>query len=452
MSNVATERQSSLAVKLELLVLTGTLTSSGTTVTMSDSSELVVGGAFGNNTKGYRRVISITDGTTVEVNSAFISVLASDTCYKQNYGIDPTIASGDVIEFVPPFTLEPTREEIKREVVNRSFDEVEPVLGSERVAGDIGVELHGSGSAGTASEADPLWQCAIGERDASSASTTIAASTTTLIKLDTGEGVNHKVGQHIMLDPTSGGTGAYEASRITNISTDDLTVSPAFSEAPPVGRAITAGIHYKPTLTELHSLWAQFWRGDITLETYEGNKCSQLAIDFQSGQTINPVFSFMGQETAEPVSQAYALGTPSYDSGEVHVARYMVVKIGGVLYPVSATNVTLVNTIFERTDVTKFGLHSLIRTAREITGSFELLYENKDVDAAFRAGTTAELFILSSHGATSAPVIGNTFVLSFPKIRYTAVPKNAESGLYKYAVTFRAVRTLGEDSMFASFL
>ena len=303
-SNIATERQSSLGIKLELTALTGTLTSSGITVTMSDNTELEVGGVFGNNTKGYRRVVSLDiDGVTVVVDSAFISDLASDTCSKQSYGEDPTVTSGDIIEFVPPFTFEPTREEITRNVVNRSYDSVEPVLGSERIAGDIGIELHGSGTPGTAPESDPMWQCAIGERDANSASTTTSGSiqgaTYTDIEVATGEGVNHKVGQHIMLDPTAAATGVYEVGRIVSISTDTIRVSPKMSEAPPTGRAIGAGIHYKPTLTELHSAWVPFWRGDITLEQYQGSKCNQLAIDFQAGQTINPVFSFQGQETSE---------------------------------------------------------------------------------------------------------------------------------------------------------
>ena len=446
---IATERKSTLAVKLELASITPTATGSGTTITFSASHGLAVGDVIGNPTKGYRTIVSVTSATVVEVDSAFITALSTDTVNKQNYGVDPTIGATDVIEFVPPFTFEPDRAEITRNVVNRSYDEIEPIMGQESVAGDISIELHGSGTAAQAPESDPLWQCAIGEVDASQSSTTHATTpcTTTSVVLVASGGAKFKVGHHIVID--IGGT--YEVSRVTAIATDTLTVSPAFSVAPAVSKAVGAGIHYKPTLTELHSIWSPFWRGDITKETYKGNKCAGLALDFKAGQATNPKFSFKGKETGAPVAGAYTLGTPAYDTGKANIGRYMVVKVGGVLYPVSDVSINVANDLFERTDVTKSGIHSLIRTKRTITGSFSLLYENKDIEDVFRAGTTAELMIVSSAGDINL-TLGNIFVLSLPKIKYTKVPKSVDSGLYKYDVTFKAVRQSGEDSIFVSFL
>ncbi len=454
MSNyIATERKSTLALKTELTALTGTVASSGTALTGTGTAfdtELSAGDVIGNATNGYRTVVSVTDATHCAVDSAFTANLSGATLKKQSFGVDPTVAAADVIEFVD-FTLEADRAEIQRNAVNRSFDELVPVMGAQTVGGNIQIELHGSGTAGVAPESDPMWEAAIGEKSSSTAGTTTAGSTTTNIKLATGNGANFKVGQHIILDPTVAGSGAYEVSRITAITTDDLTVSPAFSLAPPTGRAVGAGVHYKPTVTELHSLWVQFWRGDITLETFKGCKVATLALDFQSSQTINPTFTLDGKEMPSPTSAAYGLGATTEDAGEVHVARWMVVKMGGTLYPVSKVSISVANELYKRQDVSTSGIKSIIRTKRTVSGSFDMLYENKDVEAAFNAGTTAELMVVSSEGS-EALTLGNTFVLSCPKIKYTKAGKGKDSGLYSYNITFKAARTSGEDSIFVSFL
>lgn len=452
-NNIATERKSTLAIEKELGSITGTASSSGTAVTGTGTAfqtELEVGSVIGNAASGYRTVVAIASNTALTIDSAYDANLSSATINKQAFGTDPTIEAADVIEFVD-FTMEADRAEITRNVVNRSFDEIEPVMGEQTVSGNIQIELHGSGTPGTSPESEPLWESAIGERSASTASTTTTGSTTTTVVLTTGGGNGFKVGQHIIIDPTAGGTGVYEVTRITAISTDTLTVSPALSVAPPTGRTVAAGVHYRPTITELHSLWVQFWRGDITLEKFAGNKVSSVSLDFQVGQTVNPSFTLDGKEMAALVAQAYTLGTPSYDAGDVHVARYMAVKMGGVTYPVSKVSLNIANELYRRKDVTTSGTRSIIRTKRTVTGSFDLLYENKDVENAFNSGTTAELLVVSSEGNLNL-VPGNTFAISLPKIKYTKASKSKDSGLYAYAVTFKAVRTNGEDSIFISFL
>lgn len=452
----ALEKRSTLAIKMEMKALTGTASSSGTAVTGTGTAfntELKVGGIVGNLTSGFRRVISIASATSMVVDSAYDPVLSSATLQSSDYGVDPTVAAADVMEFID-FTLESDRGEIVRNVIKNTFDEIEPIFGDETVTGNIQIELHGSGTAGTAPEADPLYHCACGERRISTASTTHATTpcTTTSIVLVTGGGAGFRVGEAIILDPTAGGTGAYEVSFITVISTDTLTVSPAFSAAPPTGRAVGAGVHYKISKNELKSIWAQFWRGDITLEKYKGCKVSELTMDFTTGQVANPSFAVQAKETAEPTSANYTLGTPSYDSGKPHVARYMVVTVGGTLYTVDKIAFSIANELYRILAVTSAGTQKIARTKRTVTGSFSLLYENKDIEAAFRAGTTAELMIVSSDGSANL-VLGNTFATKFPKIKYTKATKGKDNGIYKYDVTFKAVMTSGEDSIAAaSFL
>lgn len=447
---IAKERTSTLAVKLELAALTGTASSTGSAVTgvaTLFTTEIELGNVIGNQTSGYRTVAAIADATHLTLDSAFDVDLAGATIEKQAFGQTVAVTAADIIEWVPPFTFEPTRDEKERSVINRSFDDIEPVSGSETVTGNITVELHGAGTAGVAPESDALWQCAIGEKSLSTASTTITGSTTTSVRLTSGGGANFKVGQHISI--TAG--AVLQCARITNNATDILTVSPALTAAPGNSVAVGAGVHYRTTLTELHSIYAPFWRGDITLEKYLGNKCSTLSLDFTSGELVNPVFTFEGQKTGDAVAEACTLGAATPDTAAVHVARYMVVKVGGTLYPLSNVKVDIANTLKRRDDVTTSGTKSIIRTARKITGSFSLMYENKAIEDAFKAGTTAELFVVSSAG-NSTLTAGNIFCMSLPKIKYTAIPKSSQDGIYQYDVTFRAVRTNGEDAIWVSFV
>lgn len=445
------ERRSTLAIKLELSSLTGTSSSSGTAVTGSGTAfttELVVGDVIGTVANGFRRVTSITDATHLAVDVAFDVALSGATVQLSDYAADPTITSADVIEFVSPFGLEPDRAEIERNVIRDTFDDLASVQGDESVAGDITVELKGSGTAGTPPETDPLYHCAIGESRISTASVTVSGSTTSTVKLDTGDGVNHRVGEPIMLDTSIAGSGAYEVAFVTEINSNDLTVSPLLTLAPPTGRTVAAAVHYKVSKNELKSFWGQFWRGDVTLEVYKGCKVNSLTMEFRTGQPINPRFSTKAKETAAPTSAAYGLGTPTYDGTDVHIARYMVVKVGGTLYPVSDISFTVTNDLYEQKAVTTAGLQKLLRTRRQVTGSFSMVYENKDIETAFRNGTTAELIIVSSKG-DAALTLGNTFAIRMPKIRYTKAGKTVDSGIFKWDIPFKAVLTLGEDSISA---
>ena len=119
----------------------------------------------------------------------------------------------------------------------------------------------------------------------------------------------------------------------------------------------------------------------------------------------------------------------------------------------AASNVSLniANELFNVTALTTTGVTNVIRVKRTITGSFSVFYANKDIEDAFRNGTTATLMLVSSTGGTNL-VVGNTVAISLTKIKYTAVPKSKDNGIYKYDVSFRAARTLGEDSIFVSFL
>ena len=225
-------RRSSRGLKLELVALTGTLVSSGTAVTGTTTAfdtELEEGDIIGLTANGWRRVVSITSATALVVDTAFDAVLAADTVNVYNYGIDPTLAAANIIEFLDDISIPRYAPEMQeRNVVRNTFSPLAKVRGAEiNAEGSINVELHGSGTPATPPETDPLWECAIGVKNLSVASLVATGTSATEIIVTASEGSNFSVGDAVLVGVNAGETE--EVAWITGISTDTLTLSPALS-------------------------------------------------------------------------------------------------------------------------------------------------------------------------------------------------------------------------------
>ena len=445
-------RRTSLGIKLELAALTGTLSSTGTAITGVTTeflTELVVGDIIGTPTKGWRRVMVITSALLLTVDAAFIADLSAEAVQKSEYGEDPTLTSANIIEFNDDSNIPRYKPDMQeRNVVRNTFSQLPKVRGAELNAeGALNTELHGSGTAGVAPEASPLWECALGEKNISTTADTHAstACTTTELTLVAAGGLGFKVGDAVLIDGadlTSAVSGV-EVAWITNIATDVLTVSPAFTSIPKISVAVGAGVHYKLGKNELKSFYLKYWQGDANLYASSGCKVQSLSLNFTTGEIIKPAFAFMAKDTKPPTDEAYGLGTPSYDDQDPLVALLMAVRVGGVMYHVSDISIEMANEIFKRTSVTTSGIQKGIRTARTVSGSFSLLYENKDIEDAFRADTTAELVVVAGDTA------GNVFAQRLASIRYIETPVSVDSGLFKYDVAFEAepASAGGEDEI-----
>ena len=350
------------------------------------------------------------------------------------YGTMPTVAAADVISLAGVPSFNAAFDQIENPIIRNSLSKQGALRGAETISGDVSLPLRGSGTAGTAPDGDAVWECGIGVKNTSTASTTHATTpcTNTSIVLVTAGGANFAVGDAVLI----GG----EVTWVTAKVTDTLTVSPALASAPGFGAAVGAGVHYK-LASSRPSFAAKFWRGDITREDYTGLVVESFDVDFVTGQTPIPKFAFQGKAMGAAVAEAYGLGAPTLDATLPLVARNMVVTIGGVSYAVGNIALSVKYDIYRRMAVTTSGTQDVLWTAREVTGSFSLMYEDKTVEDTFAADTQAELRVVC--GATA----GNIFAFRIPKLRYAGVPKSEESGAYKYDVTFVCDSDAGEDDL-----
>lgn len=363
---------------------------------------------------------------------------------ESTYGVNPTLASANMMEYLKGSDIPPAYKPdvLERNVVRNTFSKLAGIRGAEfEAGGNVSLELRGSGTAATAPDSDALWECAMGVKNTSTASTTHATtvSTLTAITLVASGGSSFAVGDAVLIDPL-GGT-AYEVVWVTAISTDQLTVSPAMSSIPGAGVDVGAGVHYKLSTAELKSFWGSLWLGDQERYDFPGSKVDKLSMSFSSGELVTPQFDFQSKNTVAPVAEAYGLGTPSYDSTNPLVAVNMTVTMAGTSYSVSDIALEVNNNMFKRKDVTSSGISKVIRTGRTVGGSFSLLYEDSVVDDSMRADTELELVVVA--GSTA----GNIFAVRLPKIRYTEIPVSVNEGIYQYDVTFEANLTSAEDEL-----
>lgn len=391
---------------------------------------------------------------------------------ETSYGVNPTLAGTNMFEFVD-CTLDYDEEYLRSERIRNSKSQFEGVLGSETVAGDVTVELHGVVTNGQPPETDPMWQGVFGTyRTNTTATTSTSGNTTTQITVTAGTGYN--AGDIVMVDPSAGGSGAYEVVFITTkASATQLNVTPYLTTSAPGTRTVYGGRQYLlnagtgATGDALPSLFFGYWRGDVTSYGFGGCKIASLAIDFTAGQPVRPRFSIQGQAVATLTSSSNTMTGYAPQTAQMMIARYMDIKLSGAVTntPLVSLSLNITNDLQRMMDMTTAGTQNILQTARSVTGSFSLMYENKDIEDAFRAGTTATLMVAcSSPAANGYLVLGNTFAIFLPKIKYTKAGKSNDNGMWRYDISFEAIAggtgitpvggtTAGvEDEIFAAFL
>lgn len=142
--------------------------------------------------------------------------------------------------------------------------------------------------------------------------TTTAGSTTTSVVLTAGGGAASGVaiGDLIAIDVDA--TFGYEVRRVTNVSTDTVTVSPALGAAPATGRTVKLGTTYKFLNTAALSVYINQWiAGTGVRHAVPGVILTDLEASCSfDNETPMPKFSFSGRGMKE-ITHATARPTPT---------------------------------------------------------------------------------------------------------------------------------------------
>lgn len=205
-------------------------------------------------------------------------------------------AGGDFIAPQDDLSLSPSFEVLENAERKNSLGSAKSILGSENPTGTTSHYFRGSGVEGTAPAYSPFIKAAMGtetiggtERD------TVSGSTTTVLNVDTGEGVEFPLGRPVLIKD---GTNGYRLRFSTGeATTDDFGLSFALANAPASGVLLGDPVWYSPATTGHPSLTVTHYVGnavDGAIQQIAGARVTEMSLTAEAGQLVNMTYSFEG--------------------------------------------------------------------------------------------------------------------------------------------------------------
>lgn len=227
---------------------------------------------------------------TVEITRASTFAIKEETTVGE---LIAPAAGSDYIPLRAGGTITPSIAPLVSDEFINNLGNTKPAAGLESVEGEHPAYVKHSGVEGQAPEPVLLYKSALGASETAGAEfNTVAASTTTVIKVDSGEGVNYSVGECLLIKDVTNG---YSLRNIVSIAGDDLSVNFAVAVAPGVGVELGKAILVKPA-TSGHpsfSAWRESGSGGA-LEAVAGCRTSTLAYTLNAAGIAEIAFSYSG--------------------------------------------------------------------------------------------------------------------------------------------------------------
>jgi hypothetical protein len=149
--------------------------------------------------------------------------------------------------------------------------------------------------AGTEPQIGLLFESILGDKSvASTEYNTVSSSTTTLVKVDTGEGSTFEQGEALLIKSSANG---YDIRNISSISSDDLTINFALGSAPASGVNLGKAVLYKPAASGHPTFSAWLYNGNgFAVQAAAGCTVNELSVSADATQFINASFSYEGSK------------------------------------------------------------------------------------------------------------------------------------------------------------
>ena len=224
------------------------------------------------------------------------SVFAVTTETTEGTPVAPSAAT-EFLAFHEGFSFTPEFSVLANSEMKASIARSKDILGMESPSASFSHYMRSSGTEGTEAAYAPLLKAALGASSTTNTEyNTVASSTTTVVKVDSGEGASYERGEALMIKNENG--DAYEVRNIASIATDDLTLAQSLNNAPGTGVELGKAQLYKGVTDSSHpslSLWAYISNG-AAIETISGARVSGLTINGTAGEFVIADFTFGGSE------------------------------------------------------------------------------------------------------------------------------------------------------------
>lgn len=220
------------------------------------------------------------------------SVLAITVEATEGTPVAPS-AAGEYLALQDDMTMSPNREVLTNAEMKSSIGPSKPINARETPNASMSHYLKHSGTEGTASELDEVLTAVFGTEEIESTEyNTVASSTVSVVKVDSGEGANFARGQGLLVKDAANG---YSVRNVFSISTDDLTLAFDLANAPGTGVDLGKAVFYSPADSGHQSLDLWHYLGNSgALQMMSGSRCTQFDFSVEPGSLINANFGFEG--------------------------------------------------------------------------------------------------------------------------------------------------------------
>lgn len=207
----------------------------------------------------------------------------------------PVIPAGatDFVALQDDFTMEPSFDVLDNAELKSSIGKAKPILGAENPTVSMSHYLRASGTVATAPNYGLLLKAALGAVTIAAAEyDTVASSTVSQIKVDTGEGATFQRGEALLIkDPTNG----YRIRCLDSVSGDNLNLGFQVPVAPGTGVNLGKAVLYYPANSNhpTLSLWHYIGNGGA-VEMMAGGRVVSASIDISAGDLINASYDIEG--------------------------------------------------------------------------------------------------------------------------------------------------------------
>jgi hypothetical protein len=331
--------------------------------------------------------------TKLQTRNTVFAVMKETT---EGTPVEPT-AGTDMIAFQEGFTVSPSFNVLANSELQSSIGASKDSLGFSEPSVSVSHYMRGSGVVATEAGYGELLESALGQvAIAATEYDTVAGSTVSVIKVDTGEGATFAVGECLLIKL---GTG-YFMRNIASISGDDLTLAQQLPTGTTVGTGVSLGraVHYT-AVNEDHPTLSFFgYRANKgALELVTGSRVTSMTVSVDAGEFINGSFDLEGIKYAmDPVIITASNKFLDFtDSG----ASTFAVSVAEGLY------------------LTPYDLASSLETAMNSAGSgvdtYTVTYDDTTSKFTIAESGSNNFSLLWNSGANTANTIGAATALSF---------------------------------------
>lgn len=207
----------------------------------------------------------------------------------------PVVPAGatDFIALQDDFSMEPAFENLENAELKASLGSAKSIVGLESPTASFSHYMRHSGVEGQAPNFNELLKAAFGTESVAAAEyDTVAASTVSTIKVDTGEGASFERGEALLIKD---GTNGYSIRPIHSVSSDDLELGFNVAMAPALGVSLGKAVTYVPANSDHQTLTIWDYLGNSgAVQMMAGSRVTELSMSIAAGELINASYSLEG--------------------------------------------------------------------------------------------------------------------------------------------------------------